>query len=79
MMRVLIADDEAPARLKRGHRDDLLRRTASTDYQYFCRAHIAKTCREHARRQVLTGVITCQCDTALSSVLIGPCVIKLFS
>lgn len=62
---------EAPVRLQRGHCDDFLRRTASADDQYFGRPRVTETGGQHARRKIVTGIVTGQCDAALPGVFAG--------
>ncbi|MNP47204.1 hypothetical protein D3C76_1412470 [compost metagenome] len=52
-----INGSEAPGRLQRCHRNNLLSRTTRANHQYFRRTRIAQACRQHARSKILAGVI----------------------
>ncbi|MNN63563.1 hypothetical protein D3C81_1789470 [compost metagenome] len=70
---------EAPIRFQPGHRNDFLGRAARANHQYVCRSGGAQAGRQHARGQIVAGVIACQRDAALSGVLVGPGGIEFFS
>ncbi|MNZ93929.1 hypothetical protein D3C78_1130220 [compost metagenome] len=68
---------EMPLRLQRRHRNDFLRRAASADHQYVGRTR-TQARRQHAGRQIMTGVVAGQRDAALAGVFAGAGGVEFF-